>query len=98
MKKWIKKIPDQEGLWIRQCAAKGHNELQVVTKWIYVNGEEDLKTDWGWSDDRKPVSLKLSNDSSDVNSRNNMKHFYWYGPIELPPESNLCIVVKEGTR
>ena len=88
---WEKKIPDKEGLWLRQCAAKGHEQLKTVTKFIHEDGTEGLIMDWGWVDESRGVDLL----TLDKGMTNKIKSFYWYGPIGLPPNSNKLLVVKE---
>ncbi|MCH7724435.1 MAG: hypothetical protein IIC76_14020 [Bacteroidetes bacterium] len=88
--KWKKQIPDKEGIWLRQCAAKGHEEKHIVLKFIYKDGTEKLMTTWGWGDEQKLIDL------ADPKFKQKLEAFYWYGAIPLPPETNRLIVIKEG--
>lgn len=89
---WKKQIPNKEGLWIRQCSAKGHNELHLVTKRIqYKYGRQTsvLTMDWGWTGEQKMI------DVNDLKYKRKLESFYWIGAFDLPPNSNLLAVVNE---
>ena len=88
--KWEKKIPDHEGIWLRQCAAKSRVDKLIVTRRIYKDGTETLTTAWGWSGEKALI------DVNDPKMKHKLEHFYWLGPFPLPPDSNCLIVVKEG--
>ncbi len=90
--KWKKEIPDREGIWIRQCAAKGSEDKRTVTKFIHKDGTERLMMDWGWVGETESFDLLTLTEAM----KDKIGSFYWYGPIPLPPESNKLIVVHEG--
>ena len=83
---WENKIPDKEGILLRQCAAKNYHQIHNIVRWEFKDGTSQLKTTW----DGGVIIL------SDPTMRHKLEAFYWYGPIELPPESNLSLVIKEN--
>lgn len=91
--KWEKKIPNKEGIWLRQCAAKGHETQHMVTKFVHEDGTERLIMDWGWAGETDSFDLLNLN----AIMKNKIGHFYYYGPIPLPPESNKLSIVIEGS-
>ena len=90
---WKKEIPNKEGIWLRQCAAKGHEDKRTVTKFIHKDGTERLIMDWGWVGETESVDLLQLN----AIMKNKIEAFYYYGPIPLPPDSNKLLVVVEGS-
>jgi len=88
---WKKEIPNKEGIWLRQCAAKGREDKKIVSKFISEDGTETLLTIWGWIGEQEPINL------NDPKFKDKIEAFYWYGPIPLPPDSNRLLVVVEGS-
>lgn len=89
--KWKKEIPNKEGIWLRQCAAKGREEKHTVTKIISKDGKKEiLIIEWGWSGESETINL------ADPKYKHKLEAFYWYGAIPLPPETNRKIIIQEG--
>lgn len=71
---WKKQIPNNDGYWLRVNA--GHRvQLHQV---FDLDG---LRIVWGWGGQEKVMLIE--------NIKDRLEHYYWYGPLPVPPKKAL---------